>query len=151
MNKPLLFGAGFLSGALSLAIGIFIYGSWSPNSDPSGITMFPDKSICIETSPQMRIIQVLQSDMALAIADYSIEDDITSMSIENMSRNMARNAISYAQGNTMVMLLIREDGVGFYDDQRINMKDPECAQQIGTYQYETRDEMMKTVPVVLVE
>ena len=52
----------------------------------------------------------------------------------------------YDNYGTIVMFL--NNGNGFFDDQIIEIPKGKCVKQIGTYQYMTRMEMQKTVPVV---
>jgi hypothetical protein len=47
-------------------------------------------------------------------------------------------------------LLINYDNLTYYDDQTIDVS-KKCLRQIGTYQYESKSEIQKTVPVVVIE
>ncbi len=49
-----------------------------------------------------------------------------------------------------VMLLLGKDE-SYYDDEIIQISPKHCARQVGTYQYPTRDNNYKTVPVVRIE
>jgi hypothetical protein len=42
----------------------------------------------------------------------------------------------------------KEKGKIYFDDQRIKVKDNECAIYTGTYQYQTNDGRRRTVPIV---
>jgi len=53
---------------------------------------------------------------------------------------------NYCYGH--VVYIQRERGKIYYDDQRINVQHGECPIYIGTFQYVTRDGMVKTVPKV---
>ncbi len=48
----------------------------------------------------------------------------------------------------MVVLFLTDEGVSYYDDQKINVPTGKRVMQIGTYKYMTRSEMEKTVPIV---
>ena len=45
-------------------------------------------------------------------------------------------------------LLVNNEGKSYYDDQVIKLPTGKCFKQIGTYQYPTKDDRLKTVPVV---
>ena len=51
----------------------------------------------------------------------------------------------------IIVLLINYDGKSYYDEQKIKIPAGKCARQRGTYQYTTRNDMFKTVPVVVIE
>ena len=57
----------------------------------------------------------------------------------------------FLDSDRILVLLTNSDGVSYYDDQKIKIPSGKCARQIGTYQYTARNEMMKTVPVVVIE
>ena len=47
-----------------------------------------------------------------------------------------------------VVLFLANEGISYYDDQKINVPTGKRVMQIGTYKYMTRSEMEKTVPIV---
>ena len=49
-----------------------------------------------------------------------------------------------------LVLLIGDENTHFYDDQIVEVKSGQVARHIGTYQYETKMEMQKTVPVIMI-
>ena len=51
----------------------------------------------------------------------------------------------------ILVLLINYDDKSYYDDQKIKIPSGKCARQIGTYRYTTKNEMVKTVPAVVIE
>ncbi len=59
--------------------------------------------------------------------------------------------LSYEGGSleygTVVMFLANDDE-SFYDDQVISLPKGKCFRQIGTYRYNTRQNIEKTVPVL---
>ena len=85
--------------------------------------MLEKKGSCI-TSNNLEIFQNLDSGIALA--------------------NPVNNY------NTFI-LLIDESGRLFYDGEIVKNPTKKCAKQIGTYQYETRAELIKTVPAVIID
>ncbi len=56
------------------------------------------------------------------------------------------NSSDYCYGH--VVYFQRERGKIYFDDQRINVKQGECPIYVGTFQYVTRDGLVKTVPKV---
>ena len=48
-------------------------------------------------------------------------------------------------------LLINYNGKSYYDDEKINIPNGMCAKQFGTYKYENRMGIKKTVPAVSIE
>ena len=51
----------------------------------------------------------------------------------------------------ILALLVNYDGDLYYDSRKIQIPPDKCARQIGTYQYETKTEVLKTVPAVAIE
>ncbi len=72
-----------------------------------------------------KIIQVFQDNSALAKKCDSISDKYCSFP---------------------VVLLTPQQGVDYYDDMYVGLPDNKCAVQDGVYRYETRQEIIKTVP-----
>ncbi len=58
-------------------------------------------------------------------------------------------ALATTADGELVVLVTNFDGKTYYDKQKVKV--PRCARQIGTYQYEAKDERIKTVPVVVIE
>lgn len=55
-------------------------------------------------------------------------------------------------GNTMMIVLLwNDDKIPYYDMQEVKLKAGECFRQVGLYRYMTKEEVFKTVPVVVVE
>jgi len=124
MKKVLLFSSGFVSGIMTtFLLAILI----NADTDDSlhGLTIFPEKSECIKTKGEVKVFQVLKPTMALASTGDPYEG--------------------------IVVLLINYDEKYYYDEQKIKISPDKCARQIGTYQYTTKNNTDKTVPVVVVE
>ncbi|MBE6314152.1 MAG: hypothetical protein E7079_04280 [Bacteroidales bacterium] len=80
------------------------------------------------SAPSFEVMQVLASNVALA---HSGETEY--------------GRTTYY--GTLV-LLIGDENTHFYDDQIVEVKSGQVARHIGTYQYQTKMEMQKTVPVI---
>ena len=50
----------------------------------------------------------------------------------------------------MVVLLLPETDNGYYDDQSITVPKGKSLMQIGVFKYESKEEVVKTVPIVKV-
>ena len=88
-----------------------------------GLKMLEQKKDCI-TSNNLEIFQTLTKGIALArpVGNYNV-----------------------------LVLLIDETGRLFYDGEKIKNPTNHCAKQVGTYTYETKAEIQKTVPAVIIE
>jgi len=60
-------------------------------------------------------------------------------------------ALAWTGDNRIVVLLMNNEGLSYYDEQKIEIPSTKCARQIGSYQYPTKDEIVKTVPAVVIE
>ena len=94
----------------------------SSTSSNSGLNMFEEPGECLISRSSLKIFQVLEPTAALAM----IKDDFSSGAY----------------------LLVNNEGKSYYDDQVIKLPTGKCFKQIGTYQYPTKDDRLKTVPVV---
>lgn len=123
MKKFLLFLGGFVSGILTTFIVAYFINS--EKIELIGLTMFSEYGECIQTEREIEVFQVLKPNMALVrTGDY-------------------RNGI--------IVLLINYDGKTYYDEQKVEVPANKCARQVGTYQYQTNNGMLKTVPAVIIE
>ena len=50
--------------------------------------------------------------------------------------------------NNTVVLLTPQKGIDYYDDMIVGLPNEKCAIQDGVYRYETKNESIKTVPVI---
>lgn len=125
------FLSGFIVGILTTILSLFLI-SVGHDQDATltsgerlvGLTMFPEKGSCI-TKNQVEILQTLRPNVALATSGTYPDE--------------------------MLVLLVNHDGDVYYDSRKIEIPPGKCARQIGTYQYETKAEVLKTVPAVLIE
>lgn len=49
-----------------------------------------------------------------------------------------------------IYLLINHDGKYYYDEEKVNVSQGKVVRQVGIYQYETRNEFLKTVPIIMI-
>ena len=137
MKKLLLFLGGMLVGSL-LTIGIFyIIGNQSTDEEQPKPALYGDPGISLFDEPgdvmslkSFKIFQVLPNGTALA---YSAE----------------KTTVQYKwQYGEPVVFLLPEEGTTYYDDLVIKVPSGKVVRQIGTYRYETKNEFVKTVPIV---
>ncbi len=61
------------------------------------------------------------------------------------------NALAYEDSfSNLIVLFLCEDGRQFYDGQTIDVAPGQCVRQVGTYRYVARNDLTKTVPVVVI-
>lgn len=127
------FIGGFLAGVITTVLALFVISIVFDGSqgdtvtsveDISGLTMLPEKGQCI-IKTKLEVFQTLAPNVALAQSGEF--------------------------PNETLVLLINHDGDLYYDGQKIKMAQNKCVRQIGTYQYKTKSEDLKTVPAVVIE
>ena len=123
----------FVAGMVTMFILMVLFGlvvNSSSNSGYPGLTIFEEEGKCTGAK-QIKIMQTLEPHMALAHAKTQ------------------PNAI-YDE-NEILVLLLGDENASYYDDQKISIPKGMCAKQVGTYQYESRELGMKTVPAVTIK
>lgn len=128
MKKALLFISGFITSYVAtILVAMLISTANQPNDGFPGLTLFSEKGECITTSGEIEVMQVLAPNAALAWTGGLFYSD------------------------RILVLLINYDDKSYYDEQKIKIPSDKCARQIGTYQYTAKNEMVKTVPAVVIE
>lgn len=125
MKKWLFFGGGVLTGiVLTFAFAFIFSASHSGNDD--GTTWFEKPGDVINVR-SFKVFQVIAEDAALVYGATHEEYDIYSGA---------------------VYLLTNEDGKYYYDDEVVRVPDGKVARQVGIYQYQTKTDFGKTVPII---
>ena len=115
-------------------INILKISSNGPNTNESeiieekddGVTMFDEPGeIFSETS--FRVFQVLEKGAALVSGNTK-----------------------YETYGGITCLLINREGKLYYDEEVIKVSQGKVARQMGIYQYKNRDDMIKTVPIIMI-
>ena len=128
MKKALLFISGFITGIVAtILVAMLISTANQPNDGFPGLTLFSEKGECITTSGEIEVMLVLAPNAALAWTGGLFYSD------------------------RILVLLINYDDKSYYDEQKIKIPSDKCARQIGTYRYTAKNEMVKTVPAVVIE
>ncbi len=119
MKKWLVYVLGIITGIV-LTIVFAFYVNLSKNSGIIGLELFDEPGDYMEYS-QFEVFQVVTDGCALAYADKSF--------------------------GTIVFIL-PDGNQQLYDDQKIVLGNNQCAQRVGTYQYDTKMGIGKTVPAI---
>ncbi len=123
----------FIAGMVTMLILMVLFGiavNSSSNSGYPGLTIFEEEGKCTGAR-QIQIMQTLEPNMALAHAK-------------------TQPNVIY-DPNEILVLLLGDEKASYYDDQKINVPKGMCAKQVGTYQYQSRELGMKTVPAVTIK
>lgn len=138
MKKGLVFILGMIAGALLTIIVVYRLGSNSSDDGTGGSAPYGDSGISLFSEPgevmtlkSFKLFQVLSNGTALAESTEKA--------------NVQYPALDYGDP---IVLLLPEDGMAYYDDQVIKVPAGKKARQVGTYRYETKNEFVKTVPIV---
>lgn len=126
MKKFGIFLLGVITGILLLFFVSIILNNVDEADNPyniSGLSMLPEKGDCIANG-NIEIFQTLSKGVALA-----------------------RPNGNYSK----IILLLDNSEKLFYDGEKIKIPAKKCAKQIGVYTYETKAELQKTVPAVVIE
>lgn len=119
MKKWIIYVLGVITGII-LTFAFAFCVNLSNNSGIIGLEMFEESGDYMEYS-QFEVFQVVESGCALAHADESFGS---------------------------IVFIIPNESQQFYDDQKIVLKNNQCAQHVGTYKYSTKMEIEKTVPAI---
>lgn len=119
MNKWLVYVLGIITGFILTHV-FESYVNLSNDSGIVGLKLFEKPGDNMEYS-QFKVFQVLESGCALAHADDPFG---------------------------AIVFIIPNEKQQFYDDQSIVLENDQCAQYVGTYKYDTKMGMGKTVPAV---
>lgn len=143
MKKVLIYLAGIATGVvLTLLVAFVIYKTYGDtktetvtgtttetvinNEEDNGITMFKEPGDIIR-GKSFKVFQVLEQGAALV-----------------------NGASEYDMYLGPVYLLVNKDGKYYYDDEIINVPKGKVVRQMGVFQYLARNEMTKTVPIIMI-
>ena len=119
MKKWLVYVLGIITGiVLTFALAFCV--NLSKRSGIIGLEMFEEPGENMDYS-QFEVFQVLESGCALANADDAFDATV---------------------------FIIPDEKQQFYDNQKIVLKNEQCAQRVGTYRYSTKMGIERTVPAI---
>lgn len=132
MKKWVVYLLGVLTGiVLTFLVAFMFYQNPTNNTESindsaknDGVTYFKEPGDIIKTN-SVEVFQVLAEDAALVMCENE--------------RGFYREPIC---------LIVNNEGKYYYDDQIIKISEGEVFKQIGIYQYPTKNEDMKTVPII---
>ena len=124
MKKWLIFVGGVATGVVLTFLFAVLFSSRTGSNN--GATWFEKPGDVIEVK-SFKVFQVLDKDAALVSGVTYEKYDIYSGA---------------------VYLLTNEDGKYYYDDEVVKVPDGKVARQVGIYQYQTKAELDKTVPII---
>lgn len=144
MKKWVVYVLGVLTGfVLAIIVGFVVNSSQSkePNSNvigtettttteeeaDDGVKMFDEPGEIINEK-SLKVFQVIAENAALVRGKEKGYDIYTGP----------------------IYLLINHDGKYYYDDEKVNISQGKVLRQVGIYQYETRNEFLKTVPIIMI-
>lgn len=120
MKKWLIFGGGIVTGVVLTFLFAFLFSSSCSDSN-DGATWFEEPGDVIELE-SFKVFQVLDKDAAL---------------VRGASLDLG-----------VVYLLTNDGDKYYYDDELIKVPDGKVVRQVGIYQYQTKSEFKKTVPII---
>lgn len=136
MKKWVVFLIGLVAGCILTILSLVVIGKAMATTDTvteetsssvPGLNLFEQPGDEF-SAPSFEVMQVLATNVALA--------------------HSGENEYGRTTYFGTLVLLIGDESTHFYDDQIVEVKSGQVARHIGTYQYETKMEMQKTVPVI---
>ena len=136
MKQWVVFLGGVVTGIILTILVLAIIGNAQNGRSDSiveeaksdnNITMFDAPGDIIEDD-NVKVFQVIADDAALARAQEDKYDDL------------------YLG---KVYLVVNNDGKYYYDDEILKVKEGKVFRQVGIYRYPTRNEDVKTVPIIM--
>lgn len=141
MKKGLVFFFGMIVGALLtfLTFGaLYFIGNSNTTGDTGSSALYGDPGISLFDEPGdvmtlkgFRFFQVLPNGTALA-----------------QSTDKANVRYPNIEYGDPVVFFLPVEGSTYYDDLILNVPSGKVVRQIGTYRYKTKNEFVKTVPIV---
>ena len=137
-NKSILiFVAGIITGfILTILLALIL----QPRNTDENLQLFEKPAQEIKAN-SFRVMQVLPDGSALAMVDN------ISNTLDNALSSTADNSV---ENGTIVLFLNNNNNTNYYDRQIITRPSGKHFRQIGIYRYITKQEIMKTVPVIAI-
>ena len=142
MKKWVVFLLGLVAGCILAILSLVVIGKAMTTTD----TATEETSVTEETSSSVPGLNLFEQP----------GDEFSAPSFEVMQVLATNVALAHSGENEYgrttyygtLVLLIGDENTHFYDDQIVEVKSGQVARHIGTYQYQTKMEMQKTVPVI---
>lgn len=118
----------FLAGMAAMFI-LMLFLAPKPTDELPGLNLFENSTQeKVITAKQIEIFQVIEPNKALA--------------------HTTNHPDKIFDPDELLVLIIGDENTSYYDNEKININENQYLKQIGTYQYITKSETQKTVPVV---
>ena len=127
MNRVLVYFLGIFTGVVLTFIVLLSLAKISSSYATDRVNYFSESKMQKMDVQSFQVFQVLRDGNALATCLTDAE---------------------YSMYLGPVVLLLSEDEMHFYDDQTVSAPKGKKYMQVGTYRYEAKNEMVKTVPAV---
>ncbi|MPL64106.1 hypothetical protein SDC9_09757 [bioreactor metagenome] len=132
MKNFIYFFLGVISGIIVTFLFLYIItrdeNTQNGEDNLIGLIKFEKEGDCIGNNKNLKILQVIKPNIALA----ELEND------------------NYDYEST-IFLIINNEGKYYYDNQKISIPKGKCTKQIGIYNYSTKIGLDKTVPAVIIK
>lgn len=133
MKKWLVYLLGVLTGLVLAFVLVLVLPSEQEDNNTEeqrnkDMTMFNEPGDIIEEN-SVQVFQVLSKDAALVTGEVDPAYDLY---------------------GDKVYLLTNDEGKYYYDDQIVKLPEGKVFKQIGIYRYPTKNEMIKTVPIITI-
>ena len=130
MKNFIYFFLGVISGIIVTFLFLYIItrdeNTQNGEDNLIGLIKFEKEGDCIGNNKNLKILQVIKPNIALA----ELEND------------------NY---ESTIFLIINNEGEYYYDNQKISIPKGKCTKQIGIYNYSTKIGLDKTVPAVIIK
>ena len=130
MKNFIYFFLGVISGIIVTFLFLYIItrdeNTQNGEDNLIGLIKFEKEGDCIGNNKNLKILQVIKPNIALA----ELEND------------------NY---ESTIFLIINNEGEYYYDNQKISIPKGKCTKQIGIYNYSTKIGLDKTVPTVIIK
>ena len=127
MKKWVVYLLGILTGVVLTIAGIMLFAYINNATSNEGITYFEEPGKIAEDK-DFRVFQVLDDNAALV---------------------NARSDELFDSYHGKVYLIVNDEGEYYYDEQKITAPAGKVFRQVGIYRYPTKNEDIKTVPVIM--
>lgn len=132
MKKWLVYVLGIVTGIVLTLVALLVIDNVISNQDP------------IESDPRVFLFE--KPGEVMNFKSFEVFQVLTSTSALAHASEKSKEPYSYVSGT--VVYLLPEPNIAYYDDQIIKVPAGKVVRQVGTYRYETRNETIKTVPIV---
>lgn len=146
MKKAIDFILGLIVGVI-LTLGVlFVLGrkfNSSKGGESPSVTM--NKGMSLYKDPGVSLFDEPGAEMSLrSFKVFQVMSNGTAL-----AQSSEKSKVEYSfQFSDPVVFFLPEDGASYYDDQIIKCPAGKVVRQIGTYRYETKNDFVKTVPIV---